>query len=70
MSEEELMYPGNYSGYRGIYDREILSVGQDSWTSPSTPFSLNNISPSPSNWYDNLSKGSKVYSNEKFGRST
>ena len=69
MSGDEFMYPGNYSEYRGIYDREINSVGQDSWTSTPPPFSLNNISPSPSNWYDNLSKGSKVYSNEKFGRS-
>ena len=47
MSGDEFMYPGNYSEYRGIYDREINSVGQDSWTSTPPPFSLNNISPSP-----------------------
>ena len=69
MSGDEFMYPGNYSEYKARYDTEIESVGQNSWTSTPPLFSLNNISPSPSNWYDNLSKGSKVYSNEKFGRS-
>ena len=68
-----LMYPGNYSEYKGRYDTEIAGVGQERWKSSNTPssvFPLDNMSPpSSSNWYNELYDGSKAYTERKFGRS-